>query len=824
MRKKQKEQFLEVVQTLKEAHSEIKSALAQGNCEVAQGLLVDCQNLAIELGNAIENSEGENTPTVRYIEEYCEVLYFLYENLQTNCISDKGMDLPDAKLEGIQKSVRDDITVRLEIVFLPYKASMWDSLESVWRAAAEDETCDAYVVPIPYFEKKKGGSLGTMHDESGEYPQDVPVVSWKEYDIANRRPDMIFIHNPYDEYNMVTSVHPAFYASELKKYTEQLIYIPYFVVTGKVEEHFCVLPGTLFADKVILQSESVRDTYVDVFGKWAKETGYDKMKPDWAERFLALGSPKFDKVSSTGRDDSSLPKEWLDKLYRADGTRKKSFFYNISVQALLDNSTMLQKIKYTLQVFKENPEVVLWWRPHPLYESTLEAMRPELLAEYREIVAKYKEEDWGIFDDTPDMNRAIAETDAYYGDPGSVVALYRNTGKPVMVQNVHSLPENNYSLAMDNIVEYEGEWWFLAFKDNGIYRMNKETLEATLVVRIPWDDNYYGECPQYGKIFIFENKIFAMPLVPRSIAVYDILNKELHFIEYEHGLENKGMLFCDGVMRNDKLYFIPCKYDSILQIDMKEEQCRKIRSNSQRTSGNSVESKADETYAWGGIFAEENIVLFTKLNDNNIIYCDLDKEEVRTYECPELEQGGAGIVGDKEKIWLIPQKTDVVICWDRKRKAEYTYTDFPKGYKSGDFSFSKLILREKLYLLQRTSNMCIAMDKDNGHMSQMKLDTENSLTTYYEKYMPFSYVLEKNESRLLFSSKHSELFVSRNDDSWVKCNISINDRDYRTTVLGEYERENRFECLQYYVENINEKSVVHKETVVGKLIYNKLIV
>ena len=40
-----------------------------------------------------------------------------------------------------------------KIFFLPYKASMWDSLESVWKAAVEDkEHCEAYVVPIPYYD------------------------------------------------------------------------------------------------------------------------------------------------------------------------------------------------------------------------------------------------------------------------------------------------------------------------------------------------------------------------------------------------------------------------------------------------------------------------------------------------------------------------------------------------------------------------------------------------------------------------------------------------------------------------------------------------
>ncbi len=48
------------------------------------------------------------------------------------------------------KMLKTEKEVKNIIVFLPYKASMWDSLESVWRAAYEDkEHCEAYVVPIP---------------------------------------------------------------------------------------------------------------------------------------------------------------------------------------------------------------------------------------------------------------------------------------------------------------------------------------------------------------------------------------------------------------------------------------------------------------------------------------------------------------------------------------------------------------------------------------------------------------------------------------------------------------------------------------------------
>ena len=36
-----------------------------------------------------------------------------------------------------------------------------------------------------------------------------------------------------------------------------------------------------------------------------------------------------------------------------------------------------------------------------------------------------------------DMDRAVVLSDGYYGDPSSVVQVYQETGKPVMMQNVN---------------------------------------------------------------------------------------------------------------------------------------------------------------------------------------------------------------------------------------------------------------------------------------------------------------------------------------------------------------------------------------------------
>ena len=54
----------------------------------------------------------------------------------------------------------------------------------------------------------------------------------------------------------------------------------------------------------------------------------------------------------------------------------------------------------------------------------------------KKIVKQYKEEGWGIYDDSTDMDRAVVLSDGYYGDSSSVVIVYQKTGKPVMIQSV----------------------------------------------------------------------------------------------------------------------------------------------------------------------------------------------------------------------------------------------------------------------------------------------------------------------------------------------------------------------------------------------------
>ena len=444
MRKFQKQQILDVIQSLHMLHGEIKDSLNGKEYEIAQIALSDCQEAAIQIGEVIEQIEGTGTQAVSCLEQYCENVYQISVQVQEISAQEAYKSL-ESNLTKAENDIKH-VPTKLEVVFLPYKASMWDSLESVWKTADEDPNCDAYVIPIPYYDKNPDGSFKEMHYEGDQYPEYVPVTNYEEYDFENRKPDMIYIHNPYDEANYVTSVHPFFYAKNLKKFTEKLVYIPYFILEEispdneqavKNMEHFCTLPGVFHADKVIVQSEDMRRIYINVLSEAVGE----KSRSIWEQKILGSGSPKIDKVLNTKKEDLEIPENWLKIIKKPDGNDKKIIFYNTSINALLNNDEqMLAKMKDVFKVFKENKdEIALLWRPHPLMQTTISSMRPQLRNEYQKIIDEYKEEGWGIYDDTADVDRAVVLSDAYYGDGSSVVQLCKQTGKPVMIQNVEAV-------------------------------------------------------------------------------------------------------------------------------------------------------------------------------------------------------------------------------------------------------------------------------------------------------------------------------------------------------------------------------------------------
>lgn len=428
MRKMQKRQVEELIKLLDRAHVEIKKSLKNNKRSLALDLLEQSQETAIEVGTIIEQSEGEKLPVISMLENYCEQIYQVYQEVDREAPvhADKVYRSLGQSMVQIESSIKNDIKVNTEVVFLPYKASMWDSLESIWKAADEDPDCNAYVIPIPYYEKNQDGSVGEEHYEGDLFPEYVPVTQYTEYDLKERRPDVIFFHNPYDQYNKVTCVHPYFFSRNIKEYTDRLIYVPYYVVPGLVPEHFILTPGVVNADVVFVQNERNRAQYIKILTENIYRQEYKPLN----EKVVAIGSPKTDRFFNHQPSESEIPDEWRQMI----GNRKVCFF-NTNVSLLLNNNDYfvenLDRIFRIFEMYKN--DFVLLWREHPLTMETLKSMKPELEDDYLKCRKRFQESNLGILDMTPDPHLAMEISDCYFGAGGSLVTIYSVTGKPMMI-------------------------------------------------------------------------------------------------------------------------------------------------------------------------------------------------------------------------------------------------------------------------------------------------------------------------------------------------------------------------------------------------------
>lgn len=785
MRKKLKTQIAEIINTMCEAEGSLEQGISDKSTDILN-VIADLQDTAIQIGNEIEESEGEGHTSIVYIERYCETLWLLYEKVskgEFDCIDEYRATV--CALEDVQKSI-ETIKVRKEIVFLPYNASMWDSLESVWKAACEDDECDTYVIPIPYYEKNPDGSFGEMHYEGDRFPDYVPITHFDNYSLEDNHPDVIFIHNPYDECNYVTSVHPHFYSKNIKSYTNQLVYIPYFVLEEvnpdneaavKRIEHFCLLPGVIHADKVVLQSEKMKQVYINNLVEYAGENTREL----WERKILGIGSPKFDKVNNTQRDKIEIPLEWAKIIKKEDGTDKKVVFYNTTIGALLKyGKDYFDKISEVFNVFKENrDEVALLWRPHPLLKNTIERVFPELLDKYESIVSDYRNEKWGIYDDTSEFERAIVISDAYFGDRSSAIYIYERTNKKIMLQNIGI----HYG---DNIeTEKELQFEAVAFVDkniaygasatfNGLFRIIKDSGECEYIGRFP-NESENGKRLFFSATFCKGKVVFA-PQTANSLAVYDVGKNEITNLSFktENIVFNPRLKFADVVSIGKYVYFIGASYPYVIKLDIDTYEMKYISMD------------IDEPFLFRkGTLLADNRYYIPSVNSNVVLEVNFTNEILRHYKLNCDFKGAWNICYDGKSFWMPPRFSNSgFVRWEAETEIAEELKEFPEGYEGDNNANFHTVYYddERIIAVPEFANMFIEIDVESKKMAEIK----SIVKPYTEKT---GYCFRHNNEVYLVNKKKEEPFFTETNNEFLKVNIqTLQTEPYRFTFAEGIEK------------------------------------
>lgn len=279
------------------------------------------------------------------------------------------------------------------IAFLPYKRSMWDSMQSVYSESFRLKK-EPYIIPLPYY-RIIDGHVDSIDKDIFENAYDEDVLDEVRF-------DYVVIHYPYDDRNKVTRMLEKYHTAQLCKYGK-VVYIPYSCSSMRMLR---VQPGLANIDYAFLSSEADADAFIS---EW-KEYGVD-----FTGRVFGYGSPKMDAIQKCVHE----------------GDTKTALIVNSLGAFLLNPYGKLEQ--YRLAIIEQMAAgYSVIFRPHPLLRQTIRSMRPDVESNYIQFIAWAKTV--GCFvDETEYLERALTEADILISDPSSIVEMWRSTERECTV-------------------------------------------------------------------------------------------------------------------------------------------------------------------------------------------------------------------------------------------------------------------------------------------------------------------------------------------------------------------------------------------------------
>ena len=504
----------ECLQELQKLYYDIRNSMNPDH-EYIEEMLTTSQQLAIDLGTLVEQVKGEDRECTKYVvstlESYCEAIFQCFqslsgfsagsnsdysrytisagslygENSENQSEKDKKpenyiyMDSLEQLSESLNKVcnvVETQIINRKEVLFLTIGSKEWKGFENTYQYhISQEKECDIYVVPLPLLTKDPLGQVAISEELIKEglsieqYPDDIAYTDWQSYDVSQHCPDIIYIQNPYDAENSYLTVPPQYYASNIRKYTEKLVFIPFKDTSEFTDKdgpdiynlkHYAAAPGVICSDIAIVQSENIKQHYINALVKFAGED----TRNVWENKITLREKTFFGKLCYTDKvstidnnsgDDNIMCLDARNSV--GDGTHnvkdntktsntktleKKRILYCIGANELTEHKNNLIKIiTDRLEVFHQNSEKI----------DTTILLYPSDKQLWRQVDLELSDKLFNILDSevkdgvkyieiSPMNADAITEEyNAYYGSSSPLVPAFVTQKKPVMIANYDCL-------------------------------------------------------------------------------------------------------------------------------------------------------------------------------------------------------------------------------------------------------------------------------------------------------------------------------------------------------------------------------------------------
>ena len=359
-------------------------------------------------------------------------------------------------------SVRDSIEAvkpPVKVAFFTQEYFVWPSFQSIWEHCSGRDDCETRLVYV--YSNGKGRPL---YDENYyknvfEYRENgYPLLEMTGFSLEEESPDIVFYMKPY---YYLRACPPKFYVDEISKHTPYTAFISYCLdVQGgnKLLKFFYGMPAFYRMWKVVAYSRY----YYSMMKKYGFRNG---------DNAVLLGHPKFDFTYRALVKREFQNKEWAEKIAGRPVVLWNSHF---SVEENGGVGTYFIWKDTIFNYFKRNKDIVLLWRPHPIFWQTIRQQPGFDLGDFTEFLNSLRASDNVIVDDSSDYRYAFSMSDALISDAATFLVEYCGAGQPVLYtpkKNGEFIINEDYLRGIDSAETAED---ILAFLDNVKKQDNKD--------------------------------------------------------------------------------------------------------------------------------------------------------------------------------------------------------------------------------------------------------------------------------------------------------------------------------------------------------------
>lgn len=476
---------------------------------------------------------------------------------------------------------------------------------------------------------------------------------------------------------------------------------------------------------------------------------------DVEERAEQVGLISIEEIE-INEEPKEVPQEWMPIILKDDNTRKKVILLaNNPLVYCEQKEYALNYLEDTLDYFHNmKATFALWWRPYPNLKQILNTIDNELGDRYERILCEYKEQDWGICDETTKTDRVVENCDAYYGEMNNILQPFQNAGKPIMLSRMERQNMNNRKrfvecrlyTAMSDYAVVEDYMYFSNRSYNALIKVNK--ISGVIEDMIPFEGtdlktrNIHFYCINDNK------KIYFIPQGNHPLHVWDVESHSQYICEWIPDVQTVNMQHF-GLLFQEELYLMAAQSELGLW-KLNRESHKMIQEEW-------CQLEHCQQYLFHGKISDE-VFFSLYVAENRLAVIDLLKQECSEYFLPDryvyrIAYGGSD-------FWYITaDKTDIVrwniLDGERER---YTIHNWKKFHTDMDIPFYGIYaVEENVFVISGDGDSIYLLNKTKGELELLYTipDISNQISVYDK--MP---VLQFKNNKLIWMFRDTNYFVT----------------------------------------------------------------